>query len=327
MATSAGDGPSPPQEIDGLRLFEKPRDDPMGRIVYQGRERPTFAPRSSAAHDYWIIEQDPVVTGASATLVHAIATFDRGDGFDRHQEHLVDTYPNAKRAVDDIENHLDEGVGNTVLETFDDGSIRFWPPHTKEDAEYRRPRDDRFNESHKRCGSCAHYIPGRGCHFVQGEINPRAYCLEYYADYGVFAQRHRNRMDVNAELVGRRFDWNEVSVRDFMDEVRDSLDRLREGREAGGEDLKNLLSSEKLRRLKRPRDGDEWPWTWDVFKTQATLLPSWKNADGTTIRVVENQAGEPYGFVHIGGSEDWRGLTYDELHDVIVDYMADHPGV
>lgn len=112
---------------------------------------------------------------------------------------------------------------NTTIDVFGDGSIRFVPPFSKEEAEYLRPTDPGFDETHDRCGDCVHFIPDEGCHFVQGKIKPAAYCEEYYADYGAFAHKHEGHVEVNAELVGREMHFDERDIRDFVDELEERL--------------------------------------------------------------------------------------------------------
>lgn len=218
---------------------------------------------------------------------------------------------------------------HSVSRHFPDGSTRFRPQHSKEEAAYREAGSSRFDPEHGRCGSCVHYIPGGGCHFVEGEIDPEDYCEEFYADIGVFAHQHSDRFDINAVLEGDNWEASPEAVTDFVEAIEDRLEHAGDGGGRGhslASELLDLSDSEKRRRLSSARDSDEWPGTWEVFESQASFLPSWRNDEGKTIRMVEERSGEPYGFVHLGGTEDWRGLTYPELHDVFVDYMADHPG-
>ncbi|MEF8808925.1 hypothetical protein [Natronomonas sp.] len=112
------------------------------------------------------------------------------------------------------------------VEAFDDGSIRFTPPHSKRQAAYRRPGGPDFDPDHERCDSCAHYIPGGGCHLVQGEIDPDAYCEEFYADYGAFGHEHDEFVEVNAEFVGDDFDWEPDDVEEFIDTLDEKLGEL-----------------------------------------------------------------------------------------------------
>lgn len=116
--------------------------------------------------------------------------------------------------------------GNTVLETYSDGSIRFKPPFSKGHAEYIEPDNKGFDSSHKRCHSCTHYIQGGGCHLVQGKIDPQGYCGEFYADYGVFGHRHSTDIEENFELVGDSFDWTMDNIEDFVLDIRERLQQL-----------------------------------------------------------------------------------------------------
>lgn len=133
----------------------------------------------------------------------------------------------------------DELVGNQVVETFGDTTIRFKPPYSKEEAEYIEPGADVFDPEHHRCGDCVHYISGGGCHFVQGDIRPSAYCAEFYADYGVFAHDHGDHVEVNAELIGEAMAFDERDIHDFLDGVEERLQQRAREREAGSEGSHN----------------------------------------------------------------------------------------
>lgn len=222
----------PPEEIDGLRLFERPEDAEMGRIVYQGDERPTFAERKSAAHIYWFIK---MAKPREWRLTQAIATFERRSGYDTHIERLVGKYTSNREALDALTERSGEALGDTVITHYDDGSIRFVPPFSKDEAAYRSPVDDTFDRTHDVCATCVHYVPGHGCHFVQGEIDPGAYCEEFYANYGVFAHSHGDKTEVNAELMGGEFDWSTANVSDFVDEIEGRLRRAVRGRDKARE--------------------------------------------------------------------------------------------
>lgn len=123
--------------------------------------------------------------------------------------------------------------GNTTIRTFEDGSIRFLPPFTKEEAAYFPTDDPAFDPTHDRCGSCVHYIPGMGCHFVQGEIDPEAYCEEFYADYAAFAHEHPGHAEINAELAAPNWAWSEETITDFVTDVRERLEQRRRDRSGG----------------------------------------------------------------------------------------------
>lgn len=90
-----------------------------------------------------------------------------------------------------------------VVESFEDGSIKFRPPFTKEQAGYR---DHDSGEMGKACGDCAHYIEGGGCHLVQGGIDPDAYCNEFYADVGLFGHAAGGSPLMNLIMWGEQFD-------------------------------------------------------------------------------------------------------------------------
>lgn len=73
---------------------------------------------------------------------------------------------------------------DAVVETFDDGSVRFMPRFTKEEADYTDRAESRDITVH--CEECANYIEGGGCHLVQGPIEPKGFCEEFYSDYVFF---------------------------------------------------------------------------------------------------------------------------------------------
>lgn len=336
MADPVTGASSPPDDINGLRLFESPQEGERGRIVYQGDERPNFAAPHSTAHEYWIIEKH---APREWNLVQTIATFIRGEGFDRKHERLVGQFRTNEKAVRNIHRHLDEAVGNTVREHFDDGSIRLEPPFTKEEADYRSVNDPDFDRDHDTCGTCVHYVPGRGCHFVQGEIRPEDYCTEFYADYGVFAHEHEGDVEVNAELVGHSWNYDDAAIADFVDEIEERLhQRQREGDNPNAdnpddenpdsptaEEFKELSATKKSARMNSP-EGREWPGTWDHFDSSLTRLTSWRNADGKIIRYHPRDPQGVRAFVHVGGNERWIESTPSEVHDQMVEYMAANPG-
>lgn len=124
------------------------------------------------------------------------------------------------------------------VRVFSDGSIRFKPPFSKSQADYREIGDRDFDGSHSRCGSCSHFIENEknrqisGCHVVQGEINPEDYCEEFYSDVGVFGHKHDDFVEINLTLLGENFDeWSGMDVDEFADTVEGELDEL-----DGGED-------------------------------------------------------------------------------------------
>lgn len=230
------------------------------------------------------------------------------------------------------ENGPEEGdpEANTTIDVFGDGSIRFVPPHTKDDAAYRTPNRRSFDPSHDRCGSCVHYIANGGCHFVQGNIDPEAYCERFYADYGVFAHDHGDEMEVNAELVGENLHPDRAVIEGFVAEIEERLqERERMERFSVPQVQQRLLDlerSRKQRRVTNPRPDDDWPGSWEVFEDAMTRLPSWHNDDGNIIRVDTSRPSGPLGFVHVGGRERWEPEFVDELHDQMVEYMAANPG-
>jgi hypothetical protein len=316
----------PPEEINGFRLFERPYDGESGRIVYQGEERDRMADPGGVAHEYWFIEQG---SSGDWKLVQAIATFERGEGYKRHMERLASTFDSNQEAVEALFAHIDDIIGDTVRQVFSDGSIHFEPPFSKEAAEYRSQGGQAFDTAHDRCGSCVHYIPGGGCHFVQGEIDPGDYCERFYADFGLFAHDYGDEVEINVESRGPNWGPTDGAIEEFVAEVErrasgGSVQSAPPGDD--GRDIWDLNVNQKIRRLRMPREGDEWPGTWAVFEGGMSNLPSWRNEDGRVIRVHEKRDGETYGFVDRKGDEEWRGLTHMDLHDELLDYMSDHPG-
>lgn len=116
-----------------------------------------------------------------------------------------------------------------VVESFDDGSIRFQPPFTKDEATYREHEDE---EGGKACADCAHYIDGGGCHLVQGGIDPDFYCAEFYADVGMFGHASRGSPLLNLIMWGEQFEQNfdDADVEDLLNLMESAMEnRLRSG--------------------------------------------------------------------------------------------------
>lgn len=111
----------------------------------------------------------------------------------------------------------------SVIEVFNDGSIRFLPEKSKSEAKYRDQSDGKFDESYDRCHNCVHYIEHGGCHLVDGEISPNHYCEEYFADIGVFSHKHENYIETNLAQLGDIKDWSISDVKEFMEDIRISL--------------------------------------------------------------------------------------------------------
>lgn len=113
------------------------------------------------------------------------------------------------------------------VEAFNDGSIRFMPPNTKEGANYLEDPDESVPAG-ARCVNCAHYIEGGGCHVVQGRISPSAVCLRFYADIGVFADDKLRRDDpVSMTLAPNDVEtWSDRDARRFLRHVERELKRL-----------------------------------------------------------------------------------------------------
>lgn len=89
-------------------------------------------------------------------------------------------------------------------------------------------------------------------------------------------------------------------------------------------DFTDFTDEEKARRLLRPREGDEWPGTWEPDQPAFSFVPKWRNDAGQETRLVERREGEPVAQTTTG--DTFRGLTPPEMHDVIVDFMKDNPG-
>lgn len=114
-------------------------------------------------------------------------------------------------------------TSNQLISVNDDGSITFTPPFTKNEADYKTKVESDFDNSHKKCRSCSHFIEGGGCHLVQGQIDEQAYCGEFYADVGLYGHRHTNMTELNLTVWGESYDWDSEDVDDFMDRVRSKL--------------------------------------------------------------------------------------------------------
>lgn len=108
---------------------------------------------------------------------------------------------------------------NTLIEAFDDGSIRFVPNSTKEDAAYTNTPEPDGYPAGARCGNCAHFIPGGACHVVQGRINPNAVCGAFYADVGIFADNKIGR-DAISMVLGDTSTWTRADAERFIDHAR-----------------------------------------------------------------------------------------------------------
>lgn len=115
-----------------------------------------------------------------------------------------------------------------VVESFDDGSIRFRPPFTKEQAGYR---EHDSGDMEKSCSDCSHYIEGGGCHLVQGGIDPNYYCNEFYADVGLFGHSAGGSPLLNLIMWGEEFDvhFDKEDVDDILSLMESAMrDRVRQ---------------------------------------------------------------------------------------------------
>lgn len=117
---------------------------------------------------------------------------------------------------------------NTVISTFDDGSIRFLPQSTKVDARYTDdPQRGNFPPGAV-CANCAHFIGGGACHVVRGPISPSGSCQRFYADVGVFADA-KFEDDPRVSMVLERGEverWTRDDVNAFLQQLSRQLDRL-----------------------------------------------------------------------------------------------------
>lgn len=91
------------------------------------------------------------------------------------------------------------------------------------------------------------------------------------------------------------------------------------------DELRDLGGYHKGRRLKSPEDSDDWPGTWEVYRTGATRLPSWKNDDGQVIRFRQKPMTGVSAFVHKKGTETWEGKLARDIHDPVLEYMEANP--
>lgn len=176
------------------------------------------------------------VTNASATTQGIIESMDFNAG--ESASHVVE------RAVNEYETEQEEGTGIGGSRTrsgesnngtssdrlgkhdvvdYGDGSIRFRPRYTQKEASYLFPGDDDYDDTHKACESCAHFIEGGGCHMVEGPIDLDGYCEEFYADVGVYGHKHPHGIEENLSLWGWEFDWDEGDAAEFAMDIRERL--------------------------------------------------------------------------------------------------------
>jgi hypothetical protein len=108
-----------------------------------------------------------------------------------------------------------ENFGGEV-DNVDDNGITFSQEYSKEEAKYRIPDDDEYDEDHSKCGGCSFYIDGGGCALVRGEIDPDDhYCEELYSDVAVGGHAHDGETPVEVALVGYS-GWSDEEINEFF---------------------------------------------------------------------------------------------------------------
>lgn len=135
-----------------------------------------------------------------------------------------------------------ENIGGSV-NNVDNDSIEFSQEFSKDEAEYRVPGDDDYDDSHSNCGDCSFYVEGGGCALVRGEIDPDDhYCEELFSDVAVGGHAHDEDTPVEVSLVGSS-DWSEEEVNDFFMNLDsylfDELGKLNK------EDIKIIITDDK----------------------------------------------------------------------------------
>jgi hypothetical protein len=112
--------------------------------------------------------------------------------------------------------------------SYKNGAITFVPEFRKSDAGYVRHGSQNFDSSHSRCEDCAHYIEGGGCHLVQGEIDPKAYCTELFSDISISGHKHPNGVEIPITIWGDGFNWTRQDMQRFVQSVKNKIEsRLR----------------------------------------------------------------------------------------------------
>lgn len=112
---------------------------------------------------------------------------------------------------------------------------------------------------------------------------------------------------------------------EFVRENRETIDDL--GITEGSlpeRDLDDFTDDEKERRLTNPQASDFWPGSWAPHKPEFAFAPIWRNDSGVEVRLAQRREGEP--FVQTSTGESFAGLGLAEMHDVVWDFMEDHPG-
>lgn len=140
----------------------------------------------------------------------------------------IEPEPEVMRSM---EEDNDVGRGGQLVDDYEDQRVdvdmegnvgRVVKPFDHEDADYREPGDDDFDPNHQRCRDCAHYDDNGNCHIVE-DIEPDAYCSNFFADFGVFGHRHPGFVELNLSMVGDAFNWSTDDAESFIEKVADEL--------------------------------------------------------------------------------------------------------
>lgn len=121
-----------------------------------------------------------------------------------------------------------------------------------------------------------------------------------------------------------------IKARDRVDNLIVALDDAVGLPEDDDDDVQDLDPDDfrpttKGRRVQDPKPDDAWPGSWEVFETQMTRLPSFRNDEGDVIRV-DTKSRNRSAFVHKGTPrERWESNSLPTLHDEMWEYMEENP--
>jgi hypothetical protein len=104
------------------------------------------------------------------------------------------------------------------------GAITFVPEFTKQQAGYKGPLQAE-GDSHSRCGDCAHYIEGGGCHLVQGGVNENGYCTELFSDISISGHKHPDGVEIPITIWGDGFNWTRQDMQRFAQSVKNKIEQ------------------------------------------------------------------------------------------------------